>query len=380
MVLDKLGRGLGKAARKVSGLEPKLIEWKDATPEDIVWRYPDEIIPWGSVVVVKEWERAVFYRDGKVYGVLGPGRHVLDTQNVPFLKGLVEGLYGESIFRAIVIYVNINRMQGRFGGQSQTAELIPVKFHGVYYYRVADPALFVNKVVGPDERFTREELDEYIRSYFQTKLMAFISQSSIRDLYQQAELASKKAAMMLRKPFEELGLMLEDVRFEGIDVPPEYRERMFWILQGTTAPYLVQQETARKFAEAIRDTKAGGAAFGAGLVAIPWALQPPPPQAYQQPGAPQQQPKPPTPPGTTAGVAAAQPVQQAPQPQQAPQQPTQQPQPQGYVARCPYCGGGPVPAGAKFCPYCGHQLKWCPNGHVVPVEAKFCPVCGAQVG
>ena len=235
----------------------------------------------------------------------------------------------------------------------------------------------MNKVVGPDERFTTEELDEYIRSYFQTKLMAFLSQSSIRDLYMKAEEASKRAAMVLRKSFEELGLMLEDVKFEGIDVPPEYRERMFWILQGTTAPYLVQQETARKFAEAIKETKAGGAAFGTGIVALPWALQPPPPQAYQQPQPPQPQqpqqrpPTPPAPPGTAAGVAAVQPQQ----PQQA-QQPAQ---PQGYVARCPYCGQGPIPTGARFCPYCGHQLKWCPNGHVVPVEAKFCPVCGARI-
>jgi len=365
LIFNKIGKGLGKATRKITGLEPKVIEWKDASPEDIVWRYPDEVIPWGSVVVVKEWERAVFYRDGKVYGVLGPGRHVLDTQNIPFLKGLVEGLYGESIFKAIIIYVNINRRQGRFGGRSQTVELIPVMFNGVYYYRVADPALFVNKVVGPDERFTTEELDEYIRSYFLTKIMAFLSQSSIRDLYMKADEASKRATMILRKSFEEIGLMLEDVKFEGIDVPPEYRERMFWILQGTAAPYLVQQETARKFAEAIEKTKAGGAAFGTGIVALPWALQPPPPQAYQQ-QAQQPQQRPPTQPAQPGvGVAGV-------------QQP-QQPQQQGYVARCPYCGQGPIPQGAKFCPFCGHQLKWCPNGHVVPVEAKFCPVCGAKI-
>ena len=348
MVANILGKIVGKAGSKVSGFQPKLIEWRDATPNDIVWRYPEEVIPWGSTVVVKEWERAVFYRDGKVYGLLGPGRHVLDTQNVPFLQGLVEGVYGESIFRAIVIFVNVNRLQGKFGGKSQTIELIPVSFHGVYYYRVADPVLFVNKVVGPDSRFTREELDDYIRSYFLTKLMAFISSSSIRDLYMRAEEAGKRALMVLRKAFDEIGLTLEDIQFEGVDVPPEYRERMFWLTQGTSAAYLVQQETARKFAEAIEKTQAGGAAFGAGVVAIPWALQPPPPQAQQPPA---QQP-------AVAGVAA----------------PTQ------YAARCPYCGGSPIPTNARFCPYCGKQLKWCPSGHVAPAEANFCPICGAKLG
>ncbi|MEM0005606.1 MAG: SPFH domain-containing protein [Ignisphaera sp.] len=350
MVSNIVGKVLGKAGSKVSGFQPKLIEWRDATPNDIVWRYPEEVIPWGSTVVVKEWERAIFYRDGKVYGMLSPGRHVLDTQNVPFLQGLVEGVYGESIFRAIVIFVNINRMQGKFGGRSQTVELIPVLFHGVYYYRVADPVLFVNKVVGPDDRYTREELDNYIRSYFLTKLMSFISGSSIRDLYMRVEEAGKRALMILRKAFDEIGLMLEDLQFEGIDVPPEYRERMFWLLQGTSAAYLVQQETARKFAEAIEKTQAGGAAIGAGVVAIPWALQPPPPQAQQQP-----------PQAGVGGVAAA----------AAPQQ---------YVARCPYCGQTPVPANARFCPYCGKQVKWCSNGHIAPVEANFCPICGNKLG
>jgi membrane protease subunit (stomatin/prohibitin family) len=247
-----------------------------------------------------------------------------------------------------VIFVNVNRLQGKFGGKSQTIELIPVSFHGVYYYRVADPVLFVNKVVGPDSRFTREELDDYIRSYFLTKLMAFISSSSIRDLYMRAEEAGKRALMVLRKAFDEIGLTLEDIQFEGVDVPPEYRERMFWLTQGTSAAYLVQQETARKFAEAIEKTQAGGAAFGAGVVAIPWALQPPPPQAQQPPA---QQP-------AVAGVAA----------------PTQ------YVARCPYCGGSPIPTNARFCPYCGKQLRWCPSGHVAPAEANFCPICGAKLG
>jgi len=342
VVIDKIGKGLGKATRGVTGLKPIVIEWRDASPTDIVWRYPDEVIPWGSTVIVKEWERALFYRDGKVYGVLEPGRHVLDTQNVPFLQGLVEGLYGESIFRAIVIFVNINRLQGRFGGQTQTVEAIPVKFSGSYYYRVADPVLFVNKVVGPDNRFTTEELDTYIRSYFQSHLMAFLSQASIRDIYQRQAEAGKRALFIISKYFEELGLLLEDVIFESIDVPEDYRKYVFWLLQGAPAPYLVQQETAREFAKAIRETQAGGAAFGAAMVALPYAFQPPPQQTQPQ-----------------VGVAGVQ---------------------QAYTPRCPYCGGAPLPQGAKFCPYCGKPLKWCPNGHVVPAEAKFCPVCGAQVG
>ena len=165
-MIDILGKGLGKAARGISGLKPKVIEWINPGDDEIVWRYPEEVIPWGSVVVVKEFENALFYRDGKIYGVLEAGRHVLDTQNVPFLSGLVEGLYGESIFKSMIIFVSLRRFQGRFGGRTQTVELAPLLFPGSFYSRVENSSLLVNKVVGPQHAFTTDELNEYLRCYF----------------------------------------------------------------------------------------------------------------------------------------------------------------------------------------------------------------------
>ena len=53
-MIDILGKGLGKVARGVSGLKPKIIEWINPGESEIVWRYPEEVIPWGSVVIVIE--------------------------------------------------------------------------------------------------------------------------------------------------------------------------------------------------------------------------------------------------------------------------------------------------------------------------------------
>jgi len=52
-------------------------------------------------------------RDGKIYDVLPPRRHVLDTQNLPLLTrafGFLAG-YGETPFKAKVIFVLLNNLE-----------------------------------------------------------------------------------------------------------------------------------------------------------------------------------------------------------------------------------------------------------------------------
>ncbi len=335
MAVDWVGKGIGKIARGITGLKPVVIEWTNWKEGDIVWKYPEEVIPWGSVVVVKEMEAAIFYRDGKVYGLLKAGRHVLDTANVPFLKGLVEGLYGTSIFRCMVIFVSLRRFDGKFGGQTQTIELAPLKFHGKFYFRVTDPVLFVNKVVGPQNLFTTEELSEYLRGYFNSKIMAYLSRFSLRDVFYRQLDVQEKVMMQLKSDFKELGLDLEKVVFEGLETTEQWRKTLFWVQTTAavpTAPYVLQMQTAKEVAKELG--KSPGAALGAGMMLIPPLFTTPP---YA----------PPTAPTMVAGV-------------------------------CPYCGKQ-VPRGASYCPYCGKKLKWCSKGHIVPADASYCPYCGEKL-
>ena len=72
----------------------QVIEWKNPGPEDVVFKYPDEEITWGAQLIVKEFETAVFFRDGKAYDVLGAGRHTLTTLNLPLITGILSRLVG----------------------------------------------------------------------------------------------------------------------------------------------------------------------------------------------------------------------------------------------------------------------------------------------
>ncbi|HDD33627.1 MAG TPA: SPFH domain-containing protein, partial [Thermofilaceae archaeon] len=168
---------------------PKVIEWVNPRENDIVWRYPVEEIAWGDVLIVKEYEAAVFFRDGKAYDVFRAGRHVLTTANLPLLTKVLSRVagYDKVPFRATVIFVSLKQFQGKFGAQGQTRELAPLKFYGTFWFRVEEPNLFVNEVVGGQNAYTTEKLQSFLRGYFNEKLIATLSQYSLADVYGKLE-------------------------------------------------------------------------------------------------------------------------------------------------------------------------------------------------
>jgi membrane protease subunit (stomatin/prohibitin family) len=332
----------------------QVIEWVNPEEDEIIWRHPNEVIKWGAQLIVHEYEVAVFMRDGKVYDVFGPGRHTLTTQNLPLLYKLVGG--SNSPFKATVIFVSTKEFQGRYGGETQTRELAPIKYYGVYWFKVADPVQFLTEVVGGQSLYDTSDVTKFIRAYFNEGMMKHLSSYSIVDLFQNLDMVSTQVKVKLMEDFRRLGLELVDVKIEGVNTTDEWRQRLFWIMQTGNAQAVMQLDTAKQVAAELG--KSGSASVGTGMVLIPQLMQP---QAPAQPAQPY----------AGGGVPPAgyqnQPAQQA-----APAQP------QAQQEICPYCGK-PLPPGAKFCPYCGHEIKRCPNGHIVPEGAKFCPVCGAKI-
>ena len=328
-----------------------VIRWVNPSEDDIVWRYPSDEIPFGAVLVVEEYQVAVFFRDGKAYDVLGPGRHVLSTLNLPLLTKAYGLVYSETPFKATIIFVSMKQHKGRFGGQSQTRDLAPLKFHGMFLFRVDNPQLFVVEVVGGQQAYDTDAVNNFLRGYFNERAIASLAKYRLVDVYGNLDKVSAEVKMDLYDDFRRIGLELIDVKFEGIDTTPEYRERLFWITQTGAATEVLRMDTVKTAAKELG--KSEGAALGTGMMLIPPLFYPPYPP---QPPTPGQQPAAPTTPTT-------------------PSQPPPQPPKGGIV--CPKCGTV-NPPGAKFCYNCGTPLtKKCPKcGHDVPLNANFCPFCG----
>ncbi len=315
---------------------PQVIEWKSVGENEIVWRYPIEEITWGAQLVVHEYETAVFLRDGKAYDVFGPGRHTITTQNLPLITGILTRIagFGEKPFKSTVIFVAIKQFTGLFGLQAQSTEYAPIQARGRYFYRVEDPNIFVNEIVGGQAAFNTEQVTEFLRGFVNERIIDELSHYDLLTVYTRLDETSFKVKNVLVDNMKRVGIELIDLKFEAVDTSPEWRDRLFFIKAGTTSSEVLRMETVKKSAEELGKSTGGGAAFGAGMVIMQ--------QGMAQP--------------TQAGVAQV---------------------------ICPNCKQQ-VPSTSKFCPNCGFNLqapqtKPCPNcGTALPIGIKFCSNCGTK--
>jgi membrane protease subunit (stomatin/prohibitin family) len=321
---------------------PQVIEWVNPGSEDIIYRYPDEDITWGAQLIVHEYEMAVFFRDGKAYDVFNAGRHMLTTLNLPLISGLISKIagYNQKPFKATVIYISTRLFAGKYGTQAQTTDLAPLKVFGSFYFKVENAQLFVNEVVGGQKAYSTDDVNNYLRGFLNERVIDELSHYDLLTVFTKLDETSVIVKNAILDYFKRIGLGLTDLRFEGIDTTPEYRERLFWIRTGKAAPEeVLRMETVRRSAEELGKST-GGAGFGTGMVLIPQIMTP-------------------------SGLAQA---------------------PAAALVICPKCGAK-VPATSKFCPDCGTELSPpssevmnCPKcGKSIPANSKFCPDCGAKL-
>ena len=238
-----------------------------------------------------------------------------------------------------------------------------MKFFGGFWFRVEEANLFVNEVVGGQGVFTTDGLQNFLRGYFNERLIDTLSQYSLADVFGKLDETSLLSKNVLFDAFSRIGLELIEVKFEGIDTTPEWRDRLFYIRTGVGASDVLRMETVQKSSESL--SKSSGGAIGTGAVILPQVLQQP------------------------AGQGAAQVMVLCPKcGVQNPQTskfcgscgaPLKQ---QNGGVKCPKCGTENA-AGAKFCSNCGTPLQAttkCPKCEAeVQAGAKFCPNCGAKL-
>ena len=329
---------------------PQIIEWVNAGADDIVWRYPIEDITWGAQLVVHEYENAVFFRDGKSYDTLGPGRHTLTTLNLPLITSLLSRIAGfqSTPFKANVIFVSTKQFAGKFGNRAQTTELAPLMTFGSFWFKVEDASVFVNEVVGGQNAYSTPDVNNFLRGFINEKMIDCLSKYDLRTVFTKLDETSNEVKVNLLDYFKRLGVQMVDLKFEGIDTTPEFRDRLFWLKSGGVAPdEVIRMETVKDAAASLGKSTGGGAAFGAGMVLIPPLFQ--------------------TTPSGMGGVSVA-------------------------LVVCPNCQAH-IPSTSKFCPNCGQNItagqtqpsnvpvKKCPKcDTVVPTGATFCQGCGTKLG
>ena len=157
----------------------KILEYQDAVGDTMAVRLPpdgDAVIEWGSQLVVREGQTALFLKDGQLAAAFNPGRYTLTTQNIPVLTKFVTGLVfgsGNTPFKAEVFFVGRHLFRDLRWGTPEpiyipdpVMQQISIRAHGRFAVQVADPAIFVAKMLGTRGQLKTTDLETFLREQY----------------------------------------------------------------------------------------------------------------------------------------------------------------------------------------------------------------------
>ena len=232
----------------------------------------------GSQVIVREFQSAVFFRDGKAYDSFGPGRHTITTANLPVLSNLI-GLAtsGKTPFTAEVYFVNMLEFLDEKWGTAEPVALrdtdlglVRLRAFGTYSFQVNDPGLFVNKIVGAQGIYQTDQISRFLRGIIVAKLTDLLGEMGrgLFDLPALYDEIGAGAKAKVQDDFANLGVRLKTLYVNSISPTEETAkaidERASMGAIGDMQAYL-QFQTARGIRDAAQAGGQGMSGAGVGL-------------------------------------------------------------------------------------------------------------------
>lgn len=166
-----------------------LVRWSPQESKTIyAWRFPETNLSTYTQLIVQESQEAVLLSKGQIVGKFGPGKHTLNTENLPVLRTLFGIPFGgKNPFTAEVWFVN--KIQ-TFSIDWAVSKIpihdpdyntqLPLVAGGRYGLKVNDTEKFLIKSVGTKTEFTQDDLTNQFFGEFSTKTKSQIAQYVIK--------------------------------------------------------------------------------------------------------------------------------------------------------------------------------------------------------
>lgn len=256
-----------------------VVEAPDQGADELVARVPQTgsgDFRLGSQVIVRESQRAIFYRDGKSLDVFPAGRHTITTANLPILSGLMKLFTGgNDVFTAEVYFVNMREFTDMKWGTPQPISLrdtdlglVRLRAFGQYSMQISDPKRFVDQIVGTQGLFSTGQIEDYLRNAIISRLTDVLGENmkSIFDLPQLFDEISAGMRAKVQDDFTAMGIALKQFMVVSINPTEETAkaidERSSMGAIGDMNKYM-QYKAAQAVGDAAKSS--GGTSEGLGL-------------------------------------------------------------------------------------------------------------------
>ena len=216
-----------------------VIQHPSERSDEMVFRVPQQgagEFKLGSQLIVREGQAAVFFRDGKALDTFGPGRHTLNTNNLPLLTGIMGIAFGGATpFTAEVYFVSLHEFSDLRWGTAQPVVfrdtdfgMVRLRAFGGYSIRIGDPQLFVQQVVGSRGAYTTGLIEDYLRGVIVNEFNDMLGavHTSLLDLPGQTIELAAAMRNALADDFQRIGLDLTSFQIVAITPPDDVQRHI----------------------------------------------------------------------------------------------------------------------------------------------------------
>jgi membrane protease subunit (stomatin/prohibitin family) len=350
------------------------VEWNDAKNDVFAWKFGQNTnnnLSTFTQLVVRESQEAILFSKGQIIGKFGPGKHTLNTENLPLLRNLFGIPFGKkNPFTAEIWFVNkaapltINWRTDTMRYQDPDyGQMVPLAAAGRYGLKVEDAERFLVQLVGTLTQFTAAELTNHFLGELISKTKSVVTSFmrnngiGIMTVSEHLDDLQNFIGQPLREFWETYGMLLTGFFITSVDIDTstEDGKKISAALSDRSAQNIAGYTWQQKqgFGVANNALSGGGDMGILGAAAMTGMLG-----------------------GGGIGQAMMQPPQQsagAGIPGQA--------APAGgrkevFCAKC----AKKFPATSSFCPFCGHKYTPCPRCGSDNLEnSRRCVSCGTEL-
>jgi len=221
-----------------NGVREMMIARPDHFKHLIVYKHPDQNFPFWSQLTVDSDECAVFFKDGRVVGVLPPGRHTMSTQNIPFLNNIINKFTGGDVFISEIFFVKTAPVRSiPFGGpigdmiDPLTQEQVIPRIFGEFSLVVTDPVRFIVGYTGQAAQGDNDQVLHWIKGLFMNGVkttLGELCEVEGKSVLQAVSLTSKLSnAFVANAPdLQDIGVRILQMGQFNINFSEEDRQRL----------------------------------------------------------------------------------------------------------------------------------------------------------